>query len=188
MRRCPSCVQAIHRGAAECPHCGFGLEAADGLFGTEKPEIGLVDDGAGLMRNAERRRVEKLLAGFGARFPQLAVAVHSASRVEGDLRAYAFWLLNRAHFIDLSPERSQRGIILLVLDAARHRATLAWGYLLDEDFDEPDSFEILSRAHAYWVEERYGEGIERVIEQLALVLIRRSRKARRRARRKGGAA
>lgn len=185
MVKCPSCVQAIHRGAAACPHCGFDLARADGRFGSPAPSGRLLNDSAGLVRSAERRRVGRLMAGFAARFPQLSFALHTGSRTGADLREFAFWLLNRGEFIDLPEDRDPSGIVLLALDAEAHMATLCWGYRIDEHLSEADSFHILSRAHAYWVEERYGEGIERVIEQLAFVLIRRSRKARRRER-KGG--
>lgn len=180
MMKCPSCVQAIHRGAGSCPHCGFDLARAELRFGTESPEGRLLNDRAGLVRSAGRRRIGRLMAGFSARFPQLSFALHTGSGAGPQLREFAFWLLNRARFVDLPEGRDASGIVLLAIDADAHLATLCWGYRVDEHLTESDTFHVLSRAHAYWVEERYGEGIERVIEQLALVLIRRSRQARRR--------
>lgn len=180
-------MQAIHRGAVACPHCDFDLARADARFGGEPPRGPLLDDGAGLIRSTERLRLADRMAGFQARFPQLAFAVHTGSGAGRDLREFAFWLLNRADFVNLPEDREPSGILLLAIDADAHLATLAWGYRIDGCLSESDSFQVLSRAHAYWVEERYGEGIERVVEQLSLVLIRRSRQARRRAG-KGGSA
>ena len=185
--KCPSCLQAIHRGASACPHCGFDLAGADRRFGTEGPACELLNDRAGLIRSMDRKRLTRMLTGFLARFPQLAFAVHTGSGAGKDLREFAFWLINRGRFVDLPDDRSPSGIVLLAIDADAHAATLCWGYLIDEHLSEADTFQILSRAHAYWVEERYGEGIERVIEQLVLVLIRRARRARRLERRGGRA-
>lgn len=182
MMKCPSCLQAIHRGASACPHCGFDLERADQRFGETPGPARILDDRAGLIRSAERQRLARKMAGFSARFPQLSFAIHTGSGAGDDLREFAFWVLNREHFTDLPEDRDPAGIVLLAIDADAHKATLCWGYRLDEHLTEDDSFHVLSRAHAYWVEERYGEGIERVIEQLAFVLIRRSRQARRRQR------
>lgn len=187
MMKCPSCLQAIHRGASACPHCGFDLTQADDFFGSEVPSCKLLNDGAGLIRSTDRKRLTRLMNGFAARFPQLCFAVHTGGGSGRDLREFAFWLINRAHFVDLPEDRNGSGMVLLAIDADAHTATLCWGYLIDEHLTENDTFQILSRAHAYWVEERYGEGIERVIEQLAFVLIRRARRARRLARKEGRA-
>lgn len=185
MIRCPSCVQAIHEGASACPHCGFELGRSDGRFGDFPRTCRLLEDRAGLIRSAGRKRVLQLMAGFSNRFPQLAFALHTGSGAGKDLREFGCWLINRARFSDLPEDRENSGVVLLAIDANAHMATLCWGYRIDDHLSESETFQILSRAHAYWVEERYGEGVERVIEQLTLVLIRRSRKARRLSR-KGG--
>ena len=184
--KCPSCVQAIHRGAVACPHCDFDLARADRRFGTEAPRGRLLDDRAGLVRSGERRRLSVLMECFQVRFPQLAFALHTGGGVGEDLREFAFWLLNRGDFVDLPQDRDPSGLVLLAIDADMRVATLAWGYRLDGCLSETDSFQVLSRAHAYWVEERYGEGIERLVEQLSQVLVRRARQARRRERKGGG--
>ena len=183
--RCPSCVQAIHQGATACPHCGFDLASSDERFADSTRSCHLLEDRAGLIRSAERKRVLKMMAGFSARFPQLAFALHTGSGAGPHLREFGCWLINRADFRDLPEGKDASGVVLLAIDADAHLATLCWGYRIDAHLSESETFQILSRAHAYWVEERYGEGVERVIEQLALILIRRSRKARR-LERKGG--
>ncbi|MCH7225265.1 hypothetical protein [Haloferula sp. A504] len=180
-------MQAIHAGASSCPHCGFDLARSDERFSDFPRSCRLLEDRAGLIRSAERKRVMRLMSGFSARFPQLSFALHTGSGAGKDLREFGFWLINRASFEDLPEDRDASGLVLLAIDADAHMATLCWGYRIDGHLSESDTFQILSRAHAYWVEERYGEGVERVIEQLAFVLVRRSRKARRLERKGGGA-
>ena len=33
--KCPRCVQKVAPGAASCPHCGYSLQVACGLYGSE---------------------------------------------------------------------------------------------------------------------------------------------------------
>ncbi|BCX49979.1 hypothetical protein HAHE_38870 [Haloferula helveola] len=178
--KCPRCIQIIHQGASCCPHCGFTLENADKRFSETDRRLHRIEDRAGLMRSTERTRVGRMLHQFEARFPQLFLAVYTA-RHEGrsDIRQLGFWLLNRGQFLDIPEDRAGRCGIILTIDPDAKVASMTWGYTLDAFLNEKDSFLILSRAHAYWVEGRFGEGIQRVIEQLALVLMKRARHAKR---------
>lgn len=177
--KCPSCLQAIHKGASSCPHCGFSISALDEKVGKTGVQLRRLEDRGGLLRNTERRHIAKLLDQFLARFPQLFFSVVSGRPEEGmEIQPYGFWLLNRAEFVDIGPNRNNDGGILLVIDADAKTAGITWGYLLDSILSEKDSFQALSRAHAYWLEGRYSEGIERVIEHLVFVLVRRSKRAK----------
>lgn len=178
--KCPRCVQRVHRGAEECPHCGFTLAELDERFGAEEVRISRLDDGAGLMRRNERERVEEVMDRFERRFPQLFFAVHSGHS-DGlcDLRRFGLWLLNRAAFEDVGVERPNERGVLLCIDPETKSAGLSWGYGLDPFLSEKNSFTMLSRAHAYFVEGCYSEGVVRVIEELGRLLKRRSHQARR---------
>ncbi len=178
--KCPRCVQVIHRGACECPHCGFGIGGLDGRFGEEEVSLRRLADQAGLMRRGERRKVEAAMDRFCGRFPQLFFAVYTGSPGQrGDLRQFGFWLLNRAAFEDVPLDRPNEAGILLTIDPESKAAGFTWGYLLDAFLSEDDTFFCLSRAHAYWLEGRYAEGVLRVLKQLTMLLEKRSRQARR---------
>lgn len=178
--KCPRCVQVIHRGAGSCPHCGFSLVDADQRFGGEEIRIRRLEDAAGLMRSVERKRVEATMDRFERSFPQLFFAVHTGlPEGRSDLRQFGFWLLNRAAFEDVGVDRPNEQGILLTLDPDGKAAGMSWGYMLDAFLTEDDTFVCMSRAHAYWVEGRFAEGIVRVLEQLTQILEKRSRQARR---------
>lgn len=137
-------------------------------------------DAAGLMRREEHRKVEAAMEGFNRRFPQLFIAVHTgAFRGVANLRQFGFWLLNRGAFEDIPVDRPNEAGILLAIDAEAKAAGMTFGYLLDPFLDEEDTFLCLSRAHSYWLEGRYGEGVVRAIHQLEILLKKRSRQARR---------
>jgi hypothetical protein len=153
---------------------------ADARFGREDVVMRLLTDQAGIFRHGERGRVERALERMALRFPQLFVAVFTGSHGEvSRLRQFGFWLLNRAAFEDLAADKPNEAGILLTIDPESKAAGIFFGYLLDPYLDERDTFECLSRAHAYWLEELYTDGVLRVLAHLEVILKKRSRQARR---------
>lgn len=178
--KCPRCVQRIHRAAASCPHCGFSLVDADARFGAEDVRLRCLTDSAGIFRRGERQRVEVALEKITRRFPQVFVAIHTGSLGElAHMRQFGFWLLNRAAFEDVPLQMPNASGILITIDPESKAAGMVFGYLLDPFLEESDTFECLSRGHAYWLEGRYAEGILRCLAHLDGILCKRSRQARR---------
>ena len=178
--KCPRCVQRIHRAAAVCPHCGFSLVDADARFGGEQVRLRCLTDSAGILRRGDRERVAESMRRITRRCPQVFVAVHTGALGEvANLRQLGFWLLNRAVFEDVTDGQTNEAGILLMIDPEAKAAGMAFGYLLDPFLKENDTFECLARGHAYWLEQRYADGIIRALAHLEAVLCKRSRQARR---------
>jgi uncharacterized membrane protein YgcG len=178
--KCPRCVQLIHRAAAGCPHCGFELGDADGMFGRGEVKLRSLTDAAGLFRRDERDRIEDEMERFGVMFPQMFVAVYTGSLGEvANVRQFGFWLLNRGVFEDVGVEKPNEAGVLIVVDPDSKAAGMTFGYLLDPFFEEQDTFDCLSRAHAHWLEGRYSEGIHRSLVHLRKLLAKRCRQVRR---------
>ena len=178
--KCPRCVQKIHRAADACPHCGFTLADAEVRFGGVELRLRCLADTAGLLRRGERERVAAAMARFNRRFPQLFVAIFTGALGEvADMRQFGFWLLNRATFEGLPPQQANAAGILITLDAQSKTAAMTFGYLLDAFLAETDTFDCLWRAHSHWLEGRYADGMIKALEQLSIVLRKRSRHARR---------
>ncbi|MFM2197432.1 MAG: hypothetical protein RLZZ505_864 [Verrucomicrobiota bacterium] len=117
---------------------------------------------------------------IGIIFPQVFVAVYTGSVGEtANLRQFGFWLLNRGLFEDVPAEKPNEAGILIVIDPDSKVAGMTFGYLLDPFLEEQDSFDCLSRAHSYWLEGRYAEGLVKCLSQLRKLLKKRSRQARR---------
>lgn len=114
------------------------------------------------------------------RFPQVFVAIYTGALGEvSNIRQFGFWLLNRAAFEDVPVEKPNEAGILITIDPESKAAGMVFGYLLDPFLEESDTFDCLSRAHAYWLEERYADGLLRVLAHLDGILTKRSRQARR---------
>jgi hypothetical protein len=178
--KCPRCVQLIHRAAVVCPHCGFGLADADRMFGDVDVKLRSLTDTAGIFRRNDRDRLEDEMERIGIVFPQVFVAVYTGSVGEiANLRQFGFWLLNRGLFEDVPVEKPNEAGILIVIDPDSKAAGMTFGYLLDPFLAEQDTFDCLSRAHAYWLEGRYMDGVLKCLSQLRKLLRKRSRQARR---------
>lgn len=177
--KCPRCVQRIHRAAVSCPHCGFTLADADSKFGAEEVRIGRLTDGAGILRRGERERVAAALDRVTQRFPQVFVAIYTGALGEvSHIRQFGFWLLNRSAFEDVPVDLPNEAGILITIDPESKAAGMVFGYLLDPFLEEADTFACLSRAHAYWLEGLYADGIVRLLGHLEAVLVKRSKQAR----------
>ncbi|RPJ34790.1 MAG: hypothetical protein EHM17_05255 [Verrucomicrobiaceae bacterium] len=180
MMKCPRCVQRIHRAAESCPHCGFSIADADARYGAEEVRLRCLSDTAGILKRGDREQVEAAMERISRRFPQVFAAVHTGALGEvANIRQFGFWLLNRAAFEDLPPDKPNEAGILLTIDPESKAAGFIFGYLLDPFLEEADTFECLCRAHAYWLEGRYADGIVRALLHLEGILAKRSRQARR---------
>jgi uncharacterized membrane protein YgcG len=136
-------------------------------------------DRAGLMRLAERRRVQAAMDQFSARFPELFFVVYTGVfRQTESLRIFGFWLLNRAVFEDVPDVKNDAGIVL-VIDVERKSASISFGYQLDAYLDEDDTFQCLSKAHPPWLEGHYDLGIVALLRMLEKILQRKCQQAQR---------
>ena len=178
--KCPRCVQMIHRAAVVCPHCGFGMADANRMFGDGDVKLRSLTDTAGIFRRDERNRLEDEMERIGIVFPQVFVAVYTGRVGEiANLRQFGFWLLNRGLFEDIPVEKPNAAGVMIVIDPDSKAAGMTFGYLLDPFIEEQDTFDCLSRAHSYWLEGRYAEGLLKCLVHLHKLLRKRSRRARR---------
>jgi hypothetical protein len=146
----------------------------------EEVSLRCLTDSAGILTRGDRERVEAAMEQVSRRFPQIFMAVYTGALGEvANIRQFGFWLLNRSAFEDLPPDKPNEAGILLTIDPESKAAGMVFGYLLDPFLEEADTFECLSRAHAYWLEERYAEGIIKALEHLEGILCKRSCQARR---------
>jgi hypothetical protein len=152
----------------------------DARYGAGRVKVPSLDDESGLLARSGRAEVRAAMARIPRKFPQLFAAVHIGPvGAATELRQFAFWLINRGVFEDVPKGRNNDACILLVLDPRSRMATMVHGYLLDGRLREEDPFECLARAHGYWLEGKYAEGIVKAWNHLEGILIRRSRQAQR---------
>lgn len=153
---------------------------ANRMFGDGDVKLRSLTDTAGIFRRNECNRLEDEIERIGIVFPQVFVAVYTGSVGEiANLRQFGFWLLNRGLFEDIPMEKLNAAGVLFVIDPDSKAAGMTFGYLMDPFIEEQDTFDCLSRAHSYWLEGRYAEGLLKCLVQLRKLLSKRSRRARR---------
>lgn len=178
--KCPRCVQRIHRAASSCPHCGFTVEHADELFGTDDVVLHKFTDAAGVMRMKEREPMRRLLERFEKKFPQLFVAIYIGAFEElQSLRQFGFWLLNRAAFKDVDLERPNENGILIVVDVKAKSVGITFGYSLMPYLTEDSTFEALSAGHPSLLQSEYLDAMRLIVGRLEKTLKKGWRKVRR---------
>lgn len=148
-------------------------------FGEEDVRLRCLTDSAGILRRGDRERVEAAMERISRRMPQVFIAIYTGALGEvANIRQFGFWLLNRSAFEDVPVDKPNEAGILITIDPESKAAGMVFGYLLDPFLEESDTFECLSRAHAYWLEGRYADGIIKSLSHLEIILCKRSRQAR----------
>lgn len=171
--KCPRCVQKIHPGATSCPHCGFAMEHADEVFGTEDIKLKKFSDVAGVFRMKDREPMRKVLEDFESKFPQLFVAIYLGAFDDlNSLRQYGFWMLNRTHYVDVESQRPNATGILILVDVNAKSASITYGYALMPYLDERSTFSALSAGHPLFLQGDYPGALKAVVQKLESILIK----------------
>jgi len=172
--KCPLCFQPIHSAAESCPHCGGSIEELDQLYSDKPREVSLLNDGAGMLRVADRKKVQHWIKRFRAEFPQCYLSVSIVNlKDEQDARSYGLWILNQGEFRDLAGELDERFGLVLVIDAKKKEVALVYGYQHEPYMTELACFNALVPAHPYLLDGEYLKGIE-VMRHGVRVLMRKN--------------
>lgn len=175
--KCPRCAQTIYRTAPECPHCGFSLSVADEKFELPNSPLRRINDLAGILRQKDRNCLEDQLNHFSKKFPQISLIIGTISLKKTDaLPQYGFWLLNRGNFNHENDSQIFR--VLILLDPESKSATITYAYGLEDFLNDSNTFACLADGHAFWLEERYTEGLSMCLKKLTKILKKYGKKSK----------
>ncbi len=166
--RCPECLQRIHAGAEECPHCGVTFDVLKQKFSNlSKVVHGGVHDLAGVLRSGMRKQVMDSVEKCEKRFSNISVAISMVALDDGvTLESFGMWLLNEGEFRRTSGDRCGEGRVVIIIDVKRRSACLCYGYLMDGLVREGESFDVLTAGHASLLEGEYVRGCEQILQSL----------------------
>ncbi len=170
--RCPECLQRIHAGAEECPHCGVTFNVLKHQFkGMNNVVYGGVHDVAGVLRSGMRTQVVDAVEKCEKRFSNISVAVSMVALDDGvKMQSFGLWLLNEGEFRRATGERCGEGRVVVVIDVKRKEACISYGYLMDGAVREGESFDVLTAGHASLLEGDYVRGCEQILHALRCYL------------------
>lgn len=111
---CPRCNTTIHSGAEEqCPACGYGMERADSVFGSNDVEFTRVVDEAGALTHRERMELLHFLADLERHISPVALCIYITDHGQAqEFRSHAHWILNhtRIHHPSFGKREQMRAI------------------------------------------------------------------------------
>ncbi len=176
--KCPRCVQKAAPGVASCPHCGYSLQVACGLYGSEAVVAERLMDVESCLAPEQRQAILDPLDDFGRLFPQLFFLVYlGALPPPASPRQFAFWLLNHAAVTDLdSLQPNERGL-LLVVDPRGGTAVLAGGYFVESLIGQEELDLVLKSASKDFSRADYPAALRTITAGLGSLLKRVAREA-----------
>ncbi|MEP4076518.1 TPM domain-containing protein [Haloferula sp.] len=105
------------------------------------------------------------------RFPQITIQVvcHSFP-LEHPFPLYVFWVFNMGGISTATETAGDNHTILLALDPVIGKSSLMVGYGLEPFISNPALNHVLEQAEPAWIDQAWGEGIQKVLEVLEPLL------------------
>lgn len=169
--RCPYCQGQLKASAPECPACRLSYPRVSALLGAVPRITPLVADTTGTLRSTDHKRIRRGLERLQRRFPQLVpqVVMHRFP-AEHPFSMHAFWLFNSADLAGTSRRGGENHSLMLTIDPYREEAAITPGYGLEPFLTSKSLDRLLDLASPAWQEQRWTDGILRVLDGLDLLL------------------
>ncbi len=165
-------------GADRCPGCDLSLSGLDAELGAEEVVAAALTDQAHVFRAPEKALLERRLAAFHRRLPQVLGVVWTG-RFDGPeaLRPFGFWLLNRLAVPDGDPLRPNENGVLVLFDAASGAVSLTLGYAMEAWLPPAACAAALGRGRASFRRGRTAAALVAVLDGIESALVRRGAEA-----------
>lgn len=148
----------------------------DTRYGSEDVAMDQVTDTTHFLRSHDRERLQGVIDGFENQFPQLFPAFYLAELPAGtQLTEFVAWLLNRAKVPGVDSFRDNEYVYLFVIDLTSRAMTVAPGYFAEQFVSENDLRELLSDAGPYIEAGDLCAGLEKMVNDLRMILRRNHR-------------
>jgi uncharacterized membrane protein YgcG len=170
---CPACASPAFEGIESCPECGFSLALLDRIFGAIPRLTPELCDNARIFKPAQMRRLKAAMTAFHKRFPQSSFHIITENlSANQNLKAYAFWLFNRASLSNDLNRGAANHDLLLAIDAANQQASLIVGYGLEPFVNDQHLDQSLAAGETSLANGHYALGCQLIIENTAHTMIR----------------
>ena len=130
-----------------------------------------ITDTTHFLRIRDRDHLVDVIDAFETQFPQLFPAFYIVELVEGTkLTEFATWLLNRARITVLGEYRKSEQAFLFIIDLTSRSMTVTPGYFAEQYVSENDLRNLLLDAAPYIAAGDLREGLEKLIDDLRMIL------------------
>lgn len=168
---CPYCHTLLKASAVECAACRLTYARTCTLLGAVPRLAPLVADTMQILNAAEQVRIKRRLTAMQRRFPQLVpqVVMHGFPD-QHPFSMHVFWLFNAAELAGISQRGSANHSLMLAVDPNRGEAAIIPGYGLETFLTDEMLSRLLDLAAPAWADERWADGIIRVLDGLDAML------------------
>lgn len=169
--RCPYCQTLLQASAVECTACRLSYPRTCTLLGAVPRLAPLLADTTHTLHSAEHARIKRRITAIQRRFPQLVpqVVMH-AFPAQHPFSMHVFWLFNAVDLAGSSHRGSANHSLMLAIDPDRGEAAIIPGYGLETFLTEDMLQLLLDLAAPPWAENRWTDGIIRVLDGLDAML------------------
>lgn len=157
--------------ATECAACRLTFPRTSALVGVPPRLSPGGADTTLRLKQAEQVKLKQRIAKIQRRFPLLVlqVVLHEFPR-EYPFSMHVFWLFNAANFAGDSQRGKANRALLIALDPERGEAAIMPGYGLEKFLHDEALDYLLALAESDWENQRWTEGILRVLDGLDQLL------------------
>lgn len=173
---CPSCEHRLEIAVALCDSCGFQLGQLDLRYGNQDFRLEQITDTTNFLHDSDKLAIQEVIDEFESQFPQFYPAFFLGQLpANTKLSEFAGWLLNRGRIHVLGELRNSENAFLFVIDLTSRSMTVSVGYFAEHYASENDLRELLSDAVPFLTAGDVREALEKLIDDLRLLLKRNHR-------------
>ncbi len=173
---CPSCEHRLELGATRCETCGFQLDQLDQRYGNQDFRLEQITDTTKFLRGSDKLAVQEVIDEFETQFPQFFPTFFIGQLpANNKLSEFASWMLNHGRIHVLGELRNSENTFLFVIDLTSRSITVSVGYFAEHYVSENDLRELLSDAIPFLASGDVREALEKLVDDLRLVLKRNHR-------------
>ncbi|MBK1884319.1 hypothetical protein JIN85_18010 [Luteolibacter pohnpeiensis] len=148
---CPACRAQLKDHPDWCPQCKFTGSDSMEVFAGTPPPLPPILDVASVWSPAELRSIASAQRKIAKRFPQF---IWKICTVELDptqsLDIFSFWMFNAAPLTGDETAEQRAWTVLLIIDAANHKATVTPGYSAEPWLSEQEWRQGLLQMREQW--------------------------------------
>ena len=171
--RCPECSRLLReRTVSRCDYCGFSFSYLNKLLPeAQLPALEPILDFSKKLDKYEKKTIKKASSRLKKRYPQFILKVCLIPlQPEIEVRQMALWMVNQCPTLKNENETDRGWYVLLLIDTAKCRSALAYGYQADIFIPDESSWKIITKLNRSLKKQKLGSVIAEQILELLPVL------------------
>ncbi len=171
--RCPECAKLLRkRTLSRCDYCGFSFSYLEKLLPTDQlPSLEAILDFSKRLESAEENRILEVISFIKKRYPQFIPKI-CLLPLQSNVQVHqmALWMINQCPPLEKEEQRDKEWYVLLLIDTAKNRCALAYGYEAEIFIPDETAWKLVSNLNRSLKKERIGEPIVDLLSEIVPLL------------------